>query len=65
MAEGVDAGLLALIEELKISCTHVAHEAAFTVEEQAKHVDVSNGAKLTKNLFVKDKVSKPASFKIH
>jgi prolyl-tRNA synthetase len=41
---------------LQISSTTIDHEAAFTVEEQAKHVDCSaEGTLLTKNLFLRDK----------
>ena len=39
--EEKDQILFQLLEDLKISTTTVTHEAAFTVAEQAKHVDVS------------------------
>lgn len=52
--DGIDEALLAIFAELSIGTNTVAHEAAFTVEEQAVHVGHLPGT-LTKNLFLRDK----------
>jgi Ala-tRNA(Pro) deacylase len=46
--------VLALLADLGVATTTVAHEAAFTVEQSRRHTDAIPGAH-TKNLFVKDK----------
>ena len=46
--------LTAVFTELGLSVNSYAHEAAFTVEEQAGHLEGLPGA-LTKNLFLRDK----------